>query len=275
MMKKLSSRLLLTLLGLGVTALFAFPVYLMLTTSFKSTQEYFVSPLGLPPRITFENYAQAWTGSNFPRILLNSLLITAVSVLLVVIFASLASYPLARYKNKLSGLLYIFFVAGLMLPFQSGLIALVCQVKDMGLLNTYTGAILVYAGTQIPFPVFLFTGYIKSLPKELDESAEMDGCNQFQLFWKIIFPMMKPVIATSVIITSLNIWNDFLVNYLLISSGDKRTLPAMSFIFFGKYNTNWGYGFAMLVLSMLPLIILFLFLQKYIIKGMTAGAIKG
>ena len=274
-MKKALSKTALSVVAIAIALISSFPLYLMLTTSFKTTQEYFESPLGLPTSLSLKNYAQAWTVTNFPKILVNSVFVTGAAVLLVVLAASIASYPLARYKTRMSRFMYIFFVAGLMLPFQSGLIALVVQMKEMGLLNTYIGMILVYAGTSIPFPVFLFTGYIKGLPRELDESAYIDGASKFQTFWRIVFPMMKPVIATAIIISSLQIWNDFLVNYLLIQDELMRTIPAMSYVFFGRYTTNWGYGFALLVLSMLPLVILFLFLQKYIIDGMVAGAVKG
>ncbi len=261
--------------AVGIALVVFFPVYLMISTSFKTTMEYFQSPMGLPKKIFLDNYIQAWRISNFSMILRNSLFIAVISIVMVVVLSALAAYPLARHNRKLSKLVYILFVSGLMLPFQTGMIPLVGMLKKMDLLNTFRGIILVYVATNIAFAVFLFTGYIKSIPRELDESAYMDGCPKFLLFWKIIFPLMKPVTATVIIITALSIWNDFLINYLIIQSASMRTIPASAYVFFNKYNTNWGYGFAVLVLSMLPLVILFLALQKEFIKGVASGAVKG
>ena len=252
-----------------------FPVYLMISTSFKTTMEYFQSPIGFPKKLFFDNYIEAWRIANFSTVLRNSVFISVTSILLVVVLAAFAAYPLARYNKKLSKAVYVLFVSGLMLPFQTGMIPLVGMLKKMVLLNTFRGLISVYVATNIAFAVFLFTGYIKSIPRELDESAYMDGCPKFKLFWKIIFPLMKPVTATVIIITALSVWNDFLINYLIVQKASMRTIPASAYVFFNKYNTNWGYGFAVLVLSMLPLVILFLILQKEFIKGIASGAVKG
>lgn len=275
-MKKINFRKILLSIGaLIIASMVFFPVYLMVNTSFKTTMEYFESPLSLPKTFYLTNYIEAWRIAKFPIVIRNSIFITTVSVILVIILASFAAYPLARSKGKLSKIIFVFFVSGLMLPFQSGMVPLISVLQKMNLMNTFTGVISVYVATNIAFAVFLFTGYIKTLPIELDEAALIDGCSRYRLYWKVIFPLMKPVTATVAIITSLSVWNDFLINYLIISSADKRTLPATAFIFFNKYSTNWGYGFAVLVLSMLPLVILFLILQKHVVKGIAAGSVKG
>lgn len=273
---KINPRLLaLQIIIVAVVIIYFFPVYIIITTSFKSMADYFASPLGLPETFYFDNYVQAWKTSKMYISFLNSFLITSVSVLFIVVFGSMAAYPLARTNSRVSKLLYVFFVAGIMLPFQTGMIPLVKMVKDLGLINTYTGIICVYIATNMPFSVFLYSSFLKSVPNDIEEAALIDGCNRFQLFWRILFPLVTPATSTVVIFTSLGIWNDFMLPLLLINGDSKRTVPQAVYVFFGKYAVNWGPAFAVLVMSMIPIVILFLALQKNYVKGIVAGSVKG
>lgn len=265
----------LELFSLMAAAVIFFPIYFMISISMKTTNEYFRSPMGLPERLYLDNYITAWRIIRFPFALWNSTFVTAVSLVLVILLGALAAFPLSRIRNRLSLAIYLLFVSGIMLPFQSGMVPLITLLKSLKLMNTFSGLICVYVATNLAFVVFLYVSFIKSIPRELDESAIIDGCPKFKLFWRIIFPLMKPVTATVIIVTSLGIWNDFLTSFLIIHDQVKRTIPSNAFIFFNKYSTNWGYGFAVLVLAMIPLVALFLALQKHFINGIASGAVKG
>lgn len=275
---KTSSRLKLVpleIFSLMIAVVIFFPIYLMVSISLKTTNEYFHSPMGLPDRFYLDNYITAWRMIHFPTALWNSVWVASISMLLIILLGAMAAFPLSRISNKLSAALYLLFVSGIMLPFQSGMIPLITLLKAMHLMDTHTGLICVFVATNLAFVVFLYVSFIKTIPKELDESAIIDGCSKLTLFRSIIFPLMKPVTATVAIVTSLSIWNDFLTSFLIIHDQVKRTIPSNAFIFFNKYSTNWGYGFAVLVLAMIPLVVLFLLLQKYFINGIASGAVKG
>ena len=162
-----------------------------------------------------------------------------------------------------------------MIPFQLSMIPLYRMLKMLHLINTHFGVILIYIALTIPFSIFLYVGFLKGIPKELEESALIDGCGPFRTFAKIVFPLMKPVTASIVITNSLTVWNDFLVPLLYLQARENRTIPVAIFNFTGQYNNNWAMIFAAIVLSALPLVVAFLFLQKHFIKGIVGGAVKG
>ncbi len=258
-----------------IALIYLYPIYQMVFTSLKSTGEMISNPIGIPENISPINYAKAWDGMGVPMAFLSSLIITVGGIVSILFLASLASYPLARINIKLNKVMYIVFIFGFMLPSYTGIIPLVKLYKFLHLTNSYFGLIIFYIATISPYAIFLYTGFLKSIPKELEESAIIDGCNEFTTYRKIIMPLVKPATASIIIICSQWIWNDFLMPLVLISDAWKKPLSPTINYFFEKYNVNWNYAFAGFVMTVTPIVILFLALQKEYIKGIAAGAVKG
>ncbi len=181
----------------------------------------------------------------------------------------------ARFTGPWSQRIYIYFVAGLIVPLQLGLFPLYKEMHDLQLINTYYGVILLYIAVNLPFVIFLYTSFIKTVPRELEEAALLDGAGPMQIFWLIVFPLLTPVTATVAITSALSTWNDFFIPLIFLQRDGMQTLPLAIFNFVGQYNNNWPLIFASVIISSLPLIVLFLVLQRYFIKGITAGALRG
>jgi raffinose/stachyose/melibiose transport system permease protein len=263
------------ILLVGVGVVYLYPFILMLFTSLKNVGEVINNPTGLPRRIELLNYVQAWRGMRFASALLSSCTLTVGAVTAIVVLASFAAYPLARISSKASQFLYLAFIGGMFIPIHTGVVPLVRFLKSMRLGNSHLGLILVYSAMLIPFAVFVYTGFLKSIPKEVEESALIDGCHEFTLFWRIVFPLAKPATASVVIICSMWVWNDLFLPLILLVDRWKKPLSPSVLSFFEQFNTHWNYAFAGLVMAMLPIIVLFLVLQKQYIKGLVMGAVKG
>lgn len=252
------------------------PIYYLLVTTFKTPQEATMSPLGLPKNFVIENYVQAWTNMQFPRAFANTLFITAMAVLMIVIFSAMAGYALARTKNKWGTRVFLFFLAGLVVPFQMNIVSLYKIVKSLHLMNTAFAVILVNVAINTPQGVFLFKEFIEStIPKELEEAAEIDGCSIWQKFFVIVLPLLKPVVSTVMIIVTLNVWNEFMTPLLFLQSREKDVILQEVSRNIGQFATDWTSLFPMLMLGVAPLMIFYVFMQKYIIAGVAAGAVKG
>jgi len=251
------------------------PLVVLLSVALKSSAELLVNPLGWPRQIEWANFGRALERGNLGRALLNSLLVTGFSVAGLVVLGSLAAYPLARRSGSWANGVYIYFIAGIMAPFQLAMLPLYKLMKGLALINTYHGAILIYIATSLPFVIFLYTGFIKTVNRELEEAALIDGCGPFRLFWRIVFPLLTPVTSAVVIMNCIFIWNDFLVPLLFLQKQTTRTIPMAIFSFVGQYNSDWGPIFAAIVLASLPMIATFFLLQQYFIKGIASGAVKG
>ncbi|UKS27952.1 carbohydrate ABC transporter permease [Paenibacillus sp. HWE-109] len=258
-----------------IALIFAYPIYFIFATTFKSDEEMASAPLSFPTQLNPHNYIQVWNKMHFPTVFANTLLITACSIALLIILGASAAYPLARRTEKVYFFFYMLFICGIMLPFQSAMVPLYKLVSLLHLVNTYHGAILIYIALNLPFTVFLYTGFLKSTPRELEEAAMIDGCSIFRSFWTTIFPLMKPVTATVAVLTSLSVWNDFIVPLLFLNEQHHRTITIELYTFVGEHITNWSLLFPGLALSVTPLLIFFLMLQKFMIKGVAAGSIKG
>ncbi|MFD0693160.1 carbohydrate ABC transporter permease [Paenibacillus sp. GCM10027628] len=258
-----------------IALVFAYPIYFIFSTTFKSDEEMARSPLSFPTQPNLDNYMQVWHKMHFPTVFANNLLITALSIALLIILGASAAYPLARRSEKTYFFLYMFFICGIMLPFQSAMVPLYKLVYLLHLVNTYHGVILIYVALNLPFTVFLYTGFLKSTPRELEEAAMIDGCSIFRSFWTTIFPLMKPVTATVAVLTSLSVWNDFIVPLLFLNDQNHRTITIELYTFVGEHITDWSLLFPGLALSVAPLLIFYLLLQKFMIKGVAAGSIKG
>lgn len=252
-----------------------YPIYQMIATSLKDTGEMVNNPIGFPKNIAFINYAKAWHDMKFPTAFASSTIITFGSLLGIIFFSSMAAYPLARINIKLNKYIYLIFVSGIMLPIHTALIPLVKYLRFLHLTNSYIGLILIYIATTSPFAIFVYTGFLKGVSREIEESAIIDGCNEYSVFWRIAMPLMGPATASIIIICSMWIWNDFLLPMVMIQDTWKKPLSPSVFTFFETFNTNWNYAFAGFVMIMIPIIIVFLSLQKQYIKGISAGAVKG
>lgn len=250
------------------------PLFIVLTNTMRPTRDIYRTPIALPETINFDSYAIAWSEANFNQYFMNSLVITVVSVTLATTFASLAGYILGRYNFRGSRLFIAYFVAGLTLPFRLAMVPLFLLLNSLGLIDNRIGLILVYAATGIPFSVFILAAFFRQLPQELTEAARIDGANEFVIFGRVMLPLVRPALATVAIFQFVPLWNDFFFPLVLLRSTDKWTLPVGMTRFFGEFQTDWSVLFAGLVISTLPLIILFLLATDQIISGLTAGVRK-
>ncbi|MDO4324153.1 MAG: carbohydrate ABC transporter permease [Lachnospiraceae bacterium] len=252
------------------------PIYYLIVTTLKTPQEATLNPLGLPKSLQIQNYIEAWKTMQFPRAFGNTLFITVSAVLLIVVFGSMAAYALARTKSRLGNSLFLLFLAGLIVPFQMNIVSLYKIVKNLHLMNTLFAVILVDAAINTPQAIFLFKEFIEStVPKELEEAAAIDGCSVIKKFFTIVLPLLKPVISTVVIVVTLNVWNEFMTPLLFLQSRENDVILQEVTRNIGQFSTDWTALFPMLMLGVAPLMIFYIFMQKYIIAGVAAGAVKG
>ncbi|MDH5161418.1 carbohydrate ABC transporter permease [Heyndrickxia oleronia] len=261
------------ILGIILALLWISPFYLMVVNSFKEKREIFTDTLGLPDKFTFDNYVEAFKQLDFLKTLFNSVLITVIAVIVIVVFSSMAAYALSRRKSKMTGFIFFLFVAAMLIPFQSVMIPLISVFGKMELLNRF-GIILMYLGFGSSLSIFLYHGTLTGISKSLDEAATIDGANRFQVFWYIIFPMLKPITVTVAILNIIWIWNDYLLPSLVINKEGMETIPLKMFFFFGEYTKQWHLALAGLTIAIIPVIIVYFFLQKQIIKGVSEGSVK-
>ncbi|WP_281885422.1 carbohydrate ABC transporter permease [Paenibacillus sp. YYML68] len=265
----------LEVIGIIVALLFLVPFYFVIVNSMKTFGELLVNTSNLPKSFNIANYIKVWDIMKFPKVFMNSFWITVFSNLGLVLVSSMAAYRLVRHPSRFNNLLFLAFVAAMVIPFQSIMIPLVKVASEVGLMDSRLGLIICYFGFGVSLNVFLYHGFIKSIPKEIEESATVDGCSPYGVFWKIIFPLLKPMSVTIVLLNSLWIWNDFLLPLLVLNSPDLRTIPLATYSFFGQYTKQWDMALAALVLGVIPIILFFLSMQRYIIEGITAGSVKG
>jgi raffinose/stachyose/melibiose transport system permease protein len=258
------------LLGL----VFLVPFYYVFSNSLKSFAEILTNTSSLPKVLMFDNYVNAFEKLDFLIVFKNSLLITIASNIVLVIFCSMAAYMLVRTKKKISNIIFMTFVAAMIIPFQSLMIPLIKTAGNLGILNSIWGLVFMYLGFGSGMTIFLYHGFIKGIPLELEEAAIIDGCSRFGVFWRIVFPLLKPITVTIVILNSLWIWNDFLLPSLVLQDPELRTIPLATFFFFGQYTKQWDLALAALVIGIIPLLIFFFTMQKHIIQGITSGSIK-
>jgi raffinose/stachyose/melibiose transport system permease protein len=250
-----------------------FPLYVVIVNILKPKTE-LTSIIKWPQKLTLDNINYIINSTSFLHSLWNSVFTTVISICILVFLGSMAAYPLARMKTKIASLLSGYFLLGLMLPMQFAMIPLFQVMKLLGLMDSYTGLILVEVAYNLPLSIFIFMSFIRTIPLELEQAAYIDGCNKFQTFFKVVFPLIKPAVVVVIISDLLVIWNDFLSPLLFISDSNKHTLPVMVLAFQGQYGADVTSMFTAVALASLPLVIVFLFLQKYFYKGITAGAIK-
>jgi len=275
-MKKFDFKIFFVFAVLTIYTLYTlYPIYLMIVTSFKGNLEIMKNPTGFPQTVVTDGFVTLFTKQNFGQYFLNSIFVTVVSSVILLVVSIMLAYVLARYVSKLSSFLYYFFLIGMMLPLRLGLLSLNDLLFRMGLIDNLWGLVFIYIAMNIPFTMFLLTGYIKMIPPALEESAFMDGASTWQILWQIVVPLVKPAIATTIVYNFVPIWNDAFFPLIFMSSEKNRTLMQAVTLFFGQFSTNWNLVFSALTLACLPVIIVYVFCSKYLIKGMMAGALKG
>ncbi|MBB6694923.1 carbohydrate ABC transporter permease [Cohnella xylanilytica] len=249
------------------------PILIMVLGSFKTSAEVLDFSLKLPKEWLFSNYQKVYEEGNLLRAFLNGILITGVSSIVNIVTTSAASFVLVRRESRLSNALYLFFFMGLIAPMST--ITTIRVVQWLGFYGSITSVILIYAALNTAFSVFLYNGFIKSIPKALDEVAFLEGAGMFSVFFRIIIPLIVPVNATVAIMVFMSVWNDITIPIYFLTDSSDWTMPLSVYNFYGKYSRDWNLIFADLVLTSLPVFILYLFAQKYIVGGLTAGAVKG
>ena len=253
-----------------------YPLINILLNSFKPVKDMMLQFLDAPKELRFENYVDAWTKLDFSKAILNTFLVTVFSVGGIVLFGSMAAYKLARMKTKLSYVILMICISPMLIPFQTIMITLTQVAKALHLTGSIWGLVIMYWGISTPFTIFLYHGFIKMVPVSLDESATIDGASSFKTFFKIIFPLLKSVTITTIVINALYIWNDFLLPLLMVSSNKAtRTIQIALYTNFGIHEVKWTLALPGLIISIVPAIIFFIIMQKHIIKGIAGGAVKG
>ncbi|AWB43231.1 sugar ABC transporter permease [Paenibacillus sp. CAA11] len=259
------------LLGL----IFLVPFYFLLVNSVKEYGDILSNSSGWPLAFHWNNYVEAWKATDFPMAFLNSLWITVVSNVLLALICAMAAYKMVRRATWFNRILYLGFVAAMVIPFQSIMIPLVQVLSGLDIMNSRTGLIIAYLGFGAPMTVFLFHGFVKSVPIDIEEAGRVDGSTPYGIFFRLVLPLMQPIIATVIILNTLWIWNDYLMPYLILQDPGLRTIPIATYTFFGQYTKQWDLALPALVLGITPVVIFFLAMQKYIIEGVSAGSVKG
>ncbi|GGJ78988.1 carbohydrate ABC transporter permease [Deinococcus aquiradiocola] len=251
------------------------PLYLAVVTALKTPQELAESVFALPRQIRWQNFSDAVRLTDFFTAFRTSALVTVSVVILTLVTNSLVAYAIARNQHKkFFRFLYYYFISALFIPFPIIMLPVVKQTSAWGMDNPY-GLIFLYVVYGLSFNVFVYVGYIKSIPRELEEAATIDGATTWQTFWKIIFPLLAPMNATVGILTCLWAWNDFLLPLVIISDPKLATLPLVQYIFQGQFSTNYNLAFASYLMTLAPMVIVYLLAQRWIISGVTQGAVKG
>lgn len=253
-----------------------FPMYWMLTFSLKDNAEiYGANPVGLPQVWRFENYEKALMSGKMGTYFMNSVIVTTITVVFVAVFSIMAAYAITRMRWKLSRFTEALFIFGITIPLHSALLPVFLLLRDMSLLSTRWALILPYTAFSLPMAIMICNGLMRSIPRELDEAAYIEGCGHYKVFFHIIFPLMKPAIATVAIFTFLHSWNELMFAQIYISDSTLKTITAGIQTLVGEHSTDWGPVGAGMVIATVPIVIAYLFLSKQVQESMTAGSLKG
>lgn len=271
--QRLSGILKNTLMYIGLI-IFLLPFLLVILNSFKKTQYFIENPISWPKSFSFSNYIEAFDKMNFMQGFANTIFITLVSVVLIILFSAMAGYLFVRFDWKVNKILFFTMLAAMTVPFQVIMIPLVMIYGNLGLLDSKWVLTFMYMGFGIPLGVFMFHGFIKGISYELEESSFIDGCTRPRTFFQIVLPLLRPIIVTLAVLDVLWIWNDYLLPSLVLLSPDNRTLPLSTYAFFSSYSVDYGPLMAALVMTIIPVLILYIILQDHVIKGISEGAIK-
>ncbi len=252
------------------------PLVLIFTNSFKPYNDMIQHFLELPKSWSLAMYIETWVQFDFPRLIKNTLLYTVSTVLLIILFAPMAAYKLARTKTRLSRVCFVLIILPMMVPFQSYMITLTKLVANVGLIGTKTGQILVSTGLCMPLAVYMIHGFIKNVPLELEESGRIDGAGSIRTYFYIVLPLLKPILTTVIVLDALATWNDIITNQFIVGSNTTAmNIQNALYMKFSAMTSDWEHALPGIVMSMIPSLIFFLAMQKHIVGGITAGAVKG
>lgn len=263
------------LLAYSVLALF--PLALIVINSLKSKRAIFGSPLALPDTESFSSkgYASVLTNSDFPLYFGNSLIVTGVSLVLILLLGAMAAHALSEYRFPGDTFIGIYLIVGIMVPIRLGTVALLELIVDLGLANTLTALILVYTAQGLPIAIFIFTEFLRSVSREIKDSARIDGLSEYRIFLEVVVPLVRPVIATVAVFSMIPIWNDLWFPLILSPGEETRTVTLGVQQFIGQYTVDWGAVLAALSVAILPVLVMYMIFSKQLIRGITAGAVKG
>ena len=251
------------------------PLWIMVINSFKTKLAIYKSPFGLPAEWTLQGYLSVFSRSSFPRYFLNSITITVISIAGIILLASLAAYAIARWKSRVSKIVFLFFLAGMMIPIRIGSINLLMILRNLGLLDQLVGLLPIYIAMGMPIGVFVLTEFIRTVPQELTQAAYIDGAGNFRIFAQIVLPLTRPAMATVAIFNLVVLWNDLWFPLIFIRSESQRTLMLGVTRLFGQYQTDWTLILSTLTVATVPIVFLYVLMAKQFIAGLTAGAVKG
>ncbi len=257
-----------------VATISLYPILLMILSSFKKSVDIYKDPLGLPTSFSLDTYRTLLSKIPFTTYFMNSMFVSILSVVLIVVVCSLASFYIARFKFSWNHALFFIFLLGMMIPIKLGIVPLFILMRDLGLINTLWSLVLMNTATGIPLSMLILTGFFKTMPYELEEAARIDGAGNLKILWHVVLPLMRPALGTVVIINFIAAWNDFFFPLIFITEKMKRTIPVGMMSLFGEHSADWGSLFAGLTLASLPMILLFFIASKQFMEGLTAGAIK-
>lgn len=258
----------------GNSVLMLYPIVIMVFSAFKTTGEIFDAPFSVPDFTYVANFTRIWGETSLPGYFINSVIITGSSIALILLLGTMGAYALARYEFPGNSAIFMFFLAGLMLPLKLAVIPLFLQMRDFGLLDTRFGLILIYTAMGLPSTIFIMTGFLRTLPTELEEAARIDGASEPRIMLSIMLPLSVPPMVISAIQNAVPTWNDFFFPLVFIQTDARKTLPQGLSVFMGEYTTDWGMLFAGLTIAALPLTIIYIVMSRQFIRGMTAGAVK-
>lgn len=275
-LKRWSREILLLLMAL----VFLSPIYIIFVNSFKNRRQLYENTLAFPEEFTLEFYEGAMARMDFFNAFLNSMYVTVVSVIFIVVLSSMTAWMLARNANWISTVIFMTMIATMLIPFQTIMMPLmqlvtgITRSTGIPLYNSLSGLIFMNVGFNAALSVFLYHGFIKSIPVSLEEAATIDGASKLGVFWRVVFPILTPITATVMILNVILIWNDFLLPSLTLIDKELRTIPLSVFYFFGEFTIEWNMAMAGLTLTIIPVVIFYIISQKYIIKGIGEGAVK-
>ncbi len=274
-MKKVTGRILFYIVILLYVITIVYPIFLMVVTSLKPNQDIFKRPLGMPTSLYLDNFLQLLTKANYGVYFLNSILVVFVSLSLIVMFSAPVAFVFAGYRFKWDKFFYLYFITGMIIPLRLGTISLLKMFVAMKLNDNIICLILINIAIGIPLGVFILTDFIRMIPRDLFRSARIDGCNEPNIFLRIVLPLLKPAIAALSIVNFIPVWNDFWFPLILIKSDRMKTIPLATAQLFGQFRTNFGLVFAALTMASVPIIIFYLLFSKFFTKGLFQGAVKG
>ena len=263
------------IIGIITALIFVYPAFMVIINAFKPLREILLNPFALPKNITIKNIENIIVNMRFFRALGNTIIIAVIVVSVTIVLSAMTGYKLQRFGGKISAIISLLFISCMLVPFQTIVIPIAQIARIFGLVGTTFGYIFIIIPLYAPLGIFVCQGFVKTIPRSLEESAVLDGCNPFRVFFSIVFPLLKSVLSSIAILYFLWIWNDYALAALMIPSEAKRTLTLMVYSGFSTFLNRWDFSIAALALSIIPIMIFYLLMQKYIIRGVIDGAVKG